>query len=410
LIILYLGIITTVFIFEFYLKFINYRFIKTGSSKVQESFQGELSEEEIEKSRKYTSEKNRLDLFSETVNFIFMLFLILIGFRVIEFISKGFSDNYILNGLLFFALFGFLSYFISLPFTLYSSFNIEERYGFNKKTPKLFLADTAKSFILTILLGGLLLSGVLYLVYDVENWWIYFIFGIVALQFIIQIIYPKFIMPLFNKFSPIEDQELLDKIKMLSEKSGYNVKKIFVMDASKRSKHSNAFITGLGKNKRIVLFDTLLEEMTNDEIVAVFAHEIGHFKKKHFLKNFFISLSFMVCFVLLIYYFIQSSFLYNTFDISEKYTVLVYSVILISSLFSFMNFLLSYLSRKFEFEADKYAVEVSDKKAFIDALKKLGKQNLSVLEPHPLYKKFYYSHPTISEREKEINNNDQIKK
>jgi STE24 endopeptidase len=188
------------------------------------------------------------------------------------------------------------------------------------------------------------------------------------------------------------------------------VKRVYVMDASKRSKHSNALITGLGKNKRIVLFDTLLEEITNDEIVAVFAHEIGHFKKKHFLKNFFISLSFMVCFVLLIYYFIQSGFLYDTFDISEKYTVLVYSVILISSLFSFMNFLLSYLSRKFEFEADKYAVEVSDKKAFVSALKKLGKQNLSVLEPHALYKKFYYSHPTVSEREKEINNNDQIKK
>ena len=136
--ILYLGIIIAVFIFEFYLKFINYRFIKTGSSEVQESFQGELSGEEIEKSRKYTSEKNGLDLFSETVNFIFMLFLILIGFRVIEFISKGFSDNYILNGLLFFAVFGLLSYLISLPFTLYSSFNIEERYGFNKKLQNFF--------------------------------------------------------------------------------------------------------------------------------------------------------------------------------------------------------------------------------------------------------------------------------
>lgn len=400
---IYLGIITIIFLFEFLLKYFNFRFISAENSEIQESFKGELSPEEINKSRRYTSEKSKLDLVSEIVSFGFTVFLILYGFRIIEFFSENISNNYIISGLIFFGSFGLLSYIISLPFSLYSSFNIEERYGFNKKTPKLYFFDTIKSLLLTIVFGGLLLSGILYLIYNIQNWWIYFLIGIVGLQFIIQIIYPKFIMPIFNKFSPIEDEDLLNKIKDLSEKSGYNINKVYVMDASKRSKHSNAFFTGLGKTKRIVLYDTLLEEMTNDEIVSVFAHEIGHFKMKHFLKNFFISLLFMTGFVLLVFYFMDSDILYNSFDISQKYTILVYSVILISSLFSLMNFLLSYLSRKFEFEADKYAVKLSSSDIFIQALKKLGKQNLSVLKPHPIYKKFYYSHPTISEREEEIN-------
>ncbi len=400
---IYLGIITVISIFEFLLKYYNFKFISAENSEIQKSFKGELSPEEISKSRKYTSEKSKLGLFSEIVSFVFTIFLILFGFRIIEFFSETISNNYILRGLIFFGIFGILSYLISLPFSLYASFSIEERYGFNKKTPKLYFFDTVKSLLLSVIFGGLLLSGILYLIYNVQNWWIYFLIGIVALQFIIQIIYPKFIMPLFNKFSPIEDEDLLNKIKNLSEKSGYNINSVYVMDASKRSKHSNAFFTGLGKTKRIVLYDTLLEEMTNDEIVSVFAHEIGHFKKKHFLKNFFISLSFMTGFVLLVYFFMQSDVLYNAFNISQKYTILVYSVIIISAFFSLMNFLLSYLSRKFEFEADKYAVKLSSSEIFIKALKKLGKQNLSVLKPHPLYKKFYYSHPTISEREEEIN-------
>jgi STE24 endopeptidase len=205
-------------------------------------------------------------------------------------------------------------------------------------------------------------------------------------------------MPLFNKFTPLENESLKNKLVKIANDAGFDVSKIYVMDASKRTGHSNAFFSGFGKTKKIVLFDTLLEKHNEDEIEAIFAHEAGHYKLNHIIKNLIFSIFLMVTIVLLVFFLTESNFLTETFGVEKVYTKLTYSFIFVGSIFNFVGYILSSMSRKHEFEADDYSKKYKDPKYLIRALKKLSKSNLSNLNPHPLYAKLNYSHPTLVER------------
>jgi STE24 endopeptidase len=303
--------------------------------------------------------------------------------------------------------------FISIPFSLYSTFKIENKYGFNTLTPKLWLTDFFKSILISTILIGILISVGLWLVSTSPDYWWLWVWGFfLAFSLFIMYISPYVIEPLFNKFTPIEDKTLEEQIKSTAQKVGIKVSRIFKMDASKRSKHTNAYFTGIGKVKRIILYDTLLEKMDNNEIIAVLAHELGHWKKKHVLKR--IIVSEVVAFVVLYISFkiLQTDFLSELFSIeSSSFFAKIVILGFIGSIVAFpISPLSSYFSRRHEGVADRFACELTgNPESLASSLIKLSKDNLSNLHPHPLYATFYYSHPPVVQRIREIRNISPVK-
>lgn len=399
---LFVLIFMAVRLFNIFLKILNLVYSTGQNAKVPDFLTSEIDETEFQQFKRYNKEKTLLSIYSDFFDTVITLsFLFLIYKKLEEIVSI--TENPIYNGILFFAAIAIIDFIISLPFSLYDNFSIEKRYGFNTMTPGLYIRDLLKSVALLVIIAGPLLAGSLWILYNISNWWIPLSIGILAVQLLAGWIVPTFIMPLFNKFTPLENDTLRERLETIAKKAGFKAKKIYVMDASKRSKHSNAFFTGIGKSKKIVLFDTLLDRCNEEEIEAVFAHEAGHYVNKDAIKNIVMSSMFLVAITYLLWLFMCSQLVQDYFGVHEKYTVLLYGMIFIGALFSLGRGFLNAYSRKVEFRADRYAAEVTDKpENLVSALKKIYKSNMSNLNPHPLYAFFNYSHPTLDERIREL--------
>jgi STE24 endopeptidase len=323
------------------------------------------------------------------------------GFAFVDNLVWGFTGNAILAALLFFGIIMFASDVLGIPFSVYDTFKIEEKYGFNKTTPKTFMLDTIKGWLIGALIGGGLLALIILIYQKTQNmFWIYAWILVAAFSIFMTMFYSNIIVPLFNKQTPLEEGELRDAIQEFSEKAGFKLDNIFVIDGSKRSTKSNAYFTGFGAKKRIVLYDTLINDMETEELVAVLAHEIGHYKKKHVLQGLLISLIQTGVVLFIFSLLIDSPALGKALGVEEPnfHIGLVAFGILYSPVSFVLGIFMNILSRKNEYEADAFAAKYYNPEALASALKKLSVKNLSNLTPHPKYVFFHYSHPTLLQR------------
>ncbi len=399
------GILIVSYIVSRYLDFLN---SKSRNKNIPEELKGIYDEERYEKSQKYGKAKDRLSFISSTFMLAVILFMLFSGgFNYIKEFAASVTDNEILRALIFFGILILVSDIITLPFQWYSVFVIEEKFGFNKMTVKTFITDKLKSWLAGGIIGGILLSAVVWFYLKTGNmFWIYAWISVSLFSVFMSMFYSNLIVPLFNKQTPLEPGELRDAIKEFSDKAGFKPKNIYVIDGSKRSAKANAYFSGLGHKKRIVLYDTLINDLTTDEIVAVLAHEIGHYKKKHVAINIISSV-------------IQSGIMFYIFsllvnskelsaalgsdDISFELGLLAFGI-LYSPISGIISMLMNILSRRHEFEADAFACKFGQANGLISGLKKLTSKNLSNLTPHPAYVFFYYSHPTLYQRIKAMKN------
>jgi STE24 endopeptidase len=387
------------------IEWINTRNVKRSQDEVPDAFRGIIDKNELEKMDHYTIDMANLFYAETVIGKAIFLFVILSGLLPL---LANILENvcFIGAGLIFFAVPASIGAIADLPLKYYHLFSIEEKYGFNTLTPKAWLMDLFKSLLITGVLGTVLLSLLLLMVQYMEGtWWIWAWFIFFGFQVLMAVLYPTVIAPIFNKFVPLEHDELSKKIRHLAEEEGFAIRGIFKMDAAKRSRHTNAYLSGLGKTKRIVLFDTLLEAHDDDEILAVLAHEMGHSKRNHIKKQLF----FMGLFSFVLFYFTSEMILwapmYQAFGFS---TMPIYAgLFLVTVLWEPLGFFISpvsmALSRRFEREADRVASKaMKTAQPLVRALKNMAKKNLTNLRPHPLYVCFNYSHPTLLERIKTL--------
>ncbi len=393
--------------FEYWLQFQNLRYMKRRGMIVPKGFEEHVDALLLKKTNAYTIEQNTLG-FIESLFGNILLVLFLFGGLLNRYNSWVLSLDlsFVLTGTVFFLLLVYAGAALSIPFSLYNTFKIENKYGFNTMTIKLWIKDLIKSTLLSTVLVSIILGGAFWLITASPGyWWLYVWIFFFLFSLFMMYLSPYVIEPLFNKFLPIEKSELEEAIKNLMKKVGITVKRVFKIDASKRSRHTNAYFTGIGKTKRIVLYDTLMERMSKNEILAVLAHEVGHWKKKHIFKRIilFELLSLMAAFIA--FNILRSDFLTDIFLIEE--TTLFSKLVILGFIFSIIaapfSPLFSYLSRRHENEADQYAVDLTeDPESLAASLIKLSRDNLSNLHPYPLYAAFHYSHPPVVERVRKI--------
>ena len=372
------------------------------SSKVPEELQDVFNDDEYQKSQKYKSTKYRFGLISDGFSLVVTLaFLLVGGFEWIDTLVRSITENPIGMALLFFGLVGLGSNIIGIPFSYYQTFAIEEAYGFNKTTKRLFFIDILKGWLLTILLGG----GILALFIWFYQWtgpqfWIYTWILLAVVILFMNLFYSRFFVPLFNKQTPLDEGSLRSAIENYAQKVGFELNKIFVIDGSKRSTKANAYFSGFGREKRITLFDTLINDLDEEEIVAVLAHEVGHYKKKHIIFNLVVSLLLTGFTLYILSLFINTPEISLAIGVSQSsfHAGLVGFVLLYSPISEITGLAMNYLSRKFEFQADDYAKMTFAAAPLITSLKKLSKNSLSNLTPHPAYVFVHYSHPPLVER------------
>ena len=385
----------------------DYLNLKSLDEGLPGEFQDVYDEETYEKSQRYTKERTKFGILTSVFNLgLLLVFWFAGGFQWLDEIVRNWELGVIWTGLVYIGILIFAKQLLSLPFSIYSTFVIEEKYGFNKTTPKTFVLDLVKGLGLSILLGGPLLAGILAFFTFIDQYaWLYAWGAVTAFTLFIQFIAPTWIMPIFNDFEPLdEESDLRQKIRDYADKVNFAMEGVYVMDGSKRSSKSNAFFTGFGKNKRIALYDTLIDNHEEDELVAVLAHEIGHYKKKHIIKNMAISIAQTGIMFLLLSIFLNSEGLYDAFFIEQisVYAGLIFFGMLYAPIDMIVSVFMQILSRKYEFEADEFASTTYKKEPMIDALKKLSKDNLSNLTPHPFYVFLNYSHPPVLDRIKAI--------
>ncbi len=366
-------------------------------------FIGFCDEEKYRQSQSYLVDQTRFGLwktlFSIPATIAFFYFG---GFQWLDTWVRNFQFSEVLTGVLFVFALGALSWIAGLPFSLYRTFVLEEKYGFNKTTAKTFMGDTLKGLVLSALIGAPILALVFWFFSSAGSLaWLYVWMAITVIQIFLMFLAPVVIMPIFNTFIPMGDGALKQAIEQYARSQNFQLQGIFTMDGSKRSSKANAFFTGFGKFRRIVLFDTLIKNHTVPELVAVMAHEVGHFKRKHVLKFMGISI-FSVALMLYVFSLgINSDWLFSAFQVREKsvYASLVFLAFLYSPISTFLGLFTSALSRKFEYEADAYArVTTGGPQELILALKKLSVDNLSNLNPHPWKVFLEYSHPPVLQR------------
>lgn len=403
ILIIFLVFFVLEFSFNMVLTLLNLREVKRNSNKIPYDFNSYIDEETYGKSVNYTIDKGKFSLYSGTFHSLVILVMVLTGFfgKVDTFIA-GFKFHVYLEGILYVGVLSLLFYFLDMPFTLYSNFFLEKKYGFNKLTPCLFVKDQIKSLIISGLLLSIVLIGVFYFMDRSGNlWWILASAIFILFQLLLSVLYPLLIAPLFNKFTPLQEGDLKSTLEKLASDNDFKTKGIYVMDGSKRSSHSNAYFTGFGKFKRIVLFDTLVSILTPPQLAGVLAHEIGHEKKHHLLKGLLLSFFITVTAFFIIDLFLGYFPLFKAFGFSRiSYHGIIVILSFCSGPFTFFLIpLFTMWSRKHEYEADRYAVKATgSKKDLKEGLIILTKENLSNLTPHPLYSFFHYSHPTIGER------------
>jgi STE24 endopeptidase len=377
------------------------------SHSLPKEFEGLYDSKRYGRSLDYLRTNTRMSWITTMLDLlILILFWFGGGFSFWDKAVRSLGLNPVITGLLFIGGLVLLKMVIGLPFSIYHTFGIEARYGFNKTDVKTFVMDHFKGIVLSLLLGGPLLILVLWFFESMgpAAWWICWVVAI-AYTMIARYIAPTWIMPLFNRFEPIEEGELKKAVMDYAKVINFDLKGIFVMDGSKRSTKSNAFFTGFGRNKRIVLFDTLIEKHSVSELVGVLAHEMGHFKLKHIPKMMIAGMIQMGVMFWILSFFLTYQGLFDAFYVQQPsvYAGLVFFGLLLSPLDLLLGLIFQAISRKHEYDADRFAVETSGQgRALIQALKKLAVHNLSNLRPHPLYVVLHYSHPPILERLKAI--------
>ncbi len=381
--------------------------LKALKSELPKEFEGYYDVDKYKKSQNYLRDNTQFKLTQSTILILIILGLILSGgFNFIDNLARSFSLSPIPTGLIFMGILFFFFQIIEIPFSLYHTFVIEEKYAFNRTKLKTFILDTLKSWLLTLLIGGILLSLIFWFFIKTGALaWIFCWLGVTVFEFFLIFIAPIVIMPLFNKFIPLEEGELKDAIENYAQAQNFKLKGLFKMDGSRRSAKSNAFFTGFGKYRRIVLFDTLIKKHSTDELVSILAHEVGHYKKKHILKMMAISIFTNGLMFFILSFFINNPEIFAAFSV-ENFSIYA-SLLFFGFFYTPINLILSlgmsFLSRKHEYEADNYAVTTYKKPgAFILALKKLSVDNLSNLTPHPLKVFIAYSHPPVLERIKAL--------
>lgn len=396
---LIIGIVVLDYIFDQALDFINQRHSK---GEIPSKLQGIYKEDEYAKSQAYQKARSNFSFWTSAFSTVLILSILYFGgFGYLNSLLTPYVSDPILKSLAFFGVLFVLSDIVNLPFTYYSTFVIEERFGFNKMTVKTFIVDKLKGYLLAIILGGLLGYALLWIINELgENFWIYALVLITGFTLFMNLFYTSLILPLFNKLTPLEDGELKDKINIYAKKVDFPLDNIFVIDGSKRSTKANAFFSGLGKKKKIVLYDTLINDHTHEELVAVLAHEVGHFKKKHIITGLILGI-----FQMGVTFYVMSLLIFNgnlsTALGAEELSIhinLIAFGLLYSPISRLTGLLMNMLSRKNEYEADAYAANTYDALPLIEALKRLSVSSLSNLTPHPLYVKVNYSHPTLLQR------------
>lgn len=399
-----LAIIIGNYILDLIIELLNVKFLKPELPK---EFEGFYDADKYKKSQEYLKDNTYFKLTQSAIITGVVLFLILSGgFNFADKLARSFSLSLIPTGLIFIGILFFFFQIIEIPFSIYHTFVIEEKYGFNRTKPKTFILDILKGWLLLIIIGGLLLSLILWLFIKSGNLaWIFCWVGVTIFEFFIIFIAPIVIMPLFNKFTPLEEGELKQAIQTYAQNQDFKLKGLFKMDSSRRSSKSNAFFTGFGKYRRIVLFDTLIKNHSVDELVSVLAHEVGHYKRKHILKMMAISTITNGLMFFILSLFINNPGMFAAFKMDNL--SIHASLLFFGFLYTPINMILSLggniLSRRHEYEADDYAASTyRNPKAFILALKKLSVDNLSNLTPHPLKVFISYSHPLVLDRIKAL--------
>ena len=401
---LIIGLVIFNYLFSTVLDFINGKNWRTQIPPVMKDY---YDEDKYLKAKNYSKEKGKVSLISSTLStLITLLFLIFNGYGWLDnFISIYYDIPFLKSGIFFLVLF-ILSDFISIPFSCYNTFVIEEKYGFNKTTVKTFVLDKIKGYLIALIIGGILLFGVIYIVSLLENgFWVWLWMSLSVIMLLVNMFYADLIVPIFNKLTPLEAGSLRKKIESYTKKVGYSLKNIYIIDGSKRSSKANAFFSGLGPRKTIALYDTLVDKHTEEELVAVLAHEVGHYKKKHVFTSLFLTISQLglMCFLLEI--------CLKVGEISQAlggkemlfHLGLVAFGILYSPIGTILSILMNINSRKNEFEADHYAKTTYSGAALELALKKLSVDSLSNLYPHPFYIFIHYSHPPLLKRLSALN-------
>lgn len=397
-------IITCDYLLGVYLDYLNK---KQSSKGIPEELNGLYDSEKVEQQKQYFAANYHFNQISNLFSFIVLLLMFfLFGFAFFDNLVRSFSDNTIVVALLFFGLLYIANDLITIPFSAYHTFKIEEKFGFNKMTPVLFFTDILKEWIMTALLGGVIIS-LLMLIYQYTGgyFWIIGWAFMSLLSIFMMMFYSNLIVPLFNKQTPLEEGELRNKIEDFCQKVGFELDNLFVIDGSKRTTKANAYFSGLGRKKRIVLYDTLIEKLTPEEIVAVLAHEIGHYKHKHTLMMLILSIintSLMFYLLSIALGTPENGNLYIAEALGSSHPSFQFGVIVFGILYTpistFLGIFINYISRKNEYQADDFAKNNGLGTPLGEALKKLSTSSLSNLNPHPKYVFFHYSHPTLLQR------------
>ena len=406
---MYFYIIIGMILFEYTLSLlVDILNVKSLNPNLPDEFKDVYDQDKYKKSQNYTKSNTKFSFLTSSFSLLVSLYFIFGGLynSIDSYVrSHGFSE--IVTGLLFFALLFVINDLLNIPFSLYKTFVIEEKYGFNKTTLKTFCSDKFKGYLLMIGIGAPVLSTIIYFFSNYSQYgWFYVWLFIIAFSIILQPVFTIFIAPMFNKFTPLQEGPLLNIIKDYLIKVNFPVQKLEVVDGSKRSSHSNAYFSGIGKYKRIALFDTLIDQMDENEILAIIAHEVGHYKLKHIYSGIILSSIQSGIMLFILSLFINNEQLFSVFymDNLSVYASLVFFTMLYSPISMIVGVFFSIISRKNEFSADAYSAETAKlPESLITGLKKLSKENLSNLTPHWLNVFLNYSHPPVLDRIKALN-------
>jgi STE24 endopeptidase len=400
-------IIISIIIFDFIVdKIIDALNAKHFKDVLPTDIQDVYDEEEYKKSQAYKQTNYKFGILTSSFSIVLTLvFLFLDGFEYVDNIARGYTDNPILIALLFFGIIMIGSDILTTPFSYYKTFVIEEQFGFNKTTKKTFLMDKIKGWFMMAILGGGILALIIWF-YQATGpyFWLYAWALVTVFTIVMNMFYAKLIVPLFNKQTPLEAGELRDKISAYAKTVGFKLEKIFVIDGSKRSTKANAYFSGFGSEKRVTLYDTLINDLDDEEIVAVLAHEVGHYKKKHIIFNLITSILLTGLTLYILSLFISNPLLSNALgvDIPSFHIGLIAFGLLYAPISEITGLIMNWFSRKFEYQADDYAKNTFKAEPLITSLKKLSKNSLSNLTPHKAYVFMHYSHPTLLDRIKNL--------
>ena len=367
-----------------------------------------FDEDEYKKSQHYKKERYKFGILVSAISLIAtLLFFFLDGFAYVDGIARSFSNNIVIIALVFFGIIMISSDILTTPFSYYSTFVIEEKYGFNKTTRKTFFLDKLKGWLMGAIIGGIILSAIIWFYQTTgKNFWLYAWGIITVFTVLMNLFYARFIVPLFNKQTPLEEGPLRSQIETYALKGGFTLDKIFIIDGSKRSTKANAYFSGFGNEKRVTIYDTLIKDLNQEEIVAVLAHEVGHYKRNHIIINLFVAIITTGFTLWLLSLFIGNPLLSEALNVSQPsfHIGLIAFGVLYSPISGITGLIMNYLSRKFEYQADDYAKNTYAAPPLISGLKKLSKNSLSNLTPHPLYVFAHYSHPTLLQRFRNLKN------